>query len=281
MSMAYNSGMAPAQPRVNYGWISESWRFFGQAAGIWIVAVLLYVILINVIAAIVRTVFPNPAYVPPLFGRPGVTYGSYIGYGTNSPFSPTGQVVNLLLSWLVGSFQSASLYRLAVKQVRGQAVSFADMVGGGPVFAGMLIYSILYSLTLILGSVVLCVGSFVAAGLLLPGYALVADGAKAGDAYSRSLDAMKGNWPSAALFMLVFIALAVASAVPCGLGLFVTIPMAHLVSALAYRDMIGMPNMAAPAGPDYGVAQPGVWPPPPTVTPPSSWPPPPGTAGSA
>lgn len=279
MSTAYNSGIAPPQRTVDFGWISESFRLFGQAAGPWVVAVLVYGIAINVVVAILRNVLPNPDYVPPVFGGRGVTYSNYIGYGTNSPFSPAGQVLNLLLSWLIGSFQSASLYRMAVKQVRGQAVSLGDMFGGGPVLAGMLVYALLYGLSLVLGIAALCIGLFVVAGLLLPGYALVADGAKAGDAFSRSLGAMKGQWLQATLFTLAFFLLLVVSALPCGLGLLVTVPMAYLVSALAYRDMLGMPDMQAPAGPDYGAAQPGVWPPPPSVTPPQSWPPAPSTPG--
>jgi len=279
------SGMGAYVPpvKVSFGWIGQSFDIFKSGAGLWIAAVLIYGILINVIAAIIRTALPNPAYVQiNPFGPHGVFYSNPIGYGTNSPFSPLGQVLNLLLSWIIGAYQSASLYRMANKQVRGLSPVFADTVGGGPVFVPMLVYTLLLSLACVVGTAALCLGLFVVLGFLLPGYALVADGETAGNAFSRSLVAMKQDWLNATLFVLVFALLIAVSVIPCGLGLFVTIPMAHIVSALAYRDMIGMPGIPTDTAFDYGAAQPGVWPPPPTVTPPPPiWPPPPGTAGSA
>jgi hypothetical protein len=103
----------------------------------------------------------------------------------------------------------------------------------------------------------------VAAGLFLPGFAMVADGENAGRAVSRSIDAMKGDWLSASAFLFVFGFVVLASIVPCCLGLFATIPMYYLISALAYRDMDGLPM---PPQPDfsYGAVQYGVWPPPPS-----------------
>ena len=45
------------------------------------------------------------------------------------------------------------------------------------------------------------------------------------------------------LFLFLFGILLFLSAIPCGLGLLVTLPMLYLISALAYRDMIGIPGL--------------------------------------
>ena len=282
MSVAYGSqagGYAPPG-RVNYDWIGQSWRFFGQAAGIWILAVLLYGIVSNVVDGIIATVFANPGYVAPPgpFGGMSARWG--VQYGTNSNVTPLGQVLAGLFTWAFASFQSASLYRLAVKQVRGEAVSFGDAVGGGPYFVNMLVLTLLVFILSFLGVLAACLGVFVVAGLTLPASALVADGRSAVEAISQSFAGMKQDWLNAALFIFVFSLLVVASVIPCGLGLFVTIPMLHIVGALAYRDMIGMPGIAAPASPygaaPYGMPQagtPGVWPPPPGQAPPYGQPP--------
>jgi hypothetical protein len=41
--------------------------------------------------------------------------------------------------------------------------------------------------------------------------------------------------------------------------------MVFLVTALAYRDLAGMPDVLPPPSPYYPPAAPGVWPPPPTA----------------
>ena len=277
MSVAYGSPGGGYTPlgRVNFDWISQSWRFFGQAAGIWILAILLYGIVSSVVTGIISTVFPNPGYVAPPgpFGTMSFHWG--VQYGTNSNVTPLGQLLAALFTWVFGAFQSASLYRLAIKQVRGEAVSFGDAVGGGPYFGNMLVLLLLVFLLSLFGILALCLGVFVVAAFTLPAQALVADGRSAAEALSQSIAGMKQDWLNATLFIFVFSLLVVASVIPCGLGLFVTIPMLHIVGVLAYRDMIGMPGLAAPASP-YGAAPygtppantPGVWPPPPSQAPP-------------
>jgi len=88
------------------------------------------------------------------------------------------------------------------------------------------------------------------------------------------MGAMKQDMWNAGAFVLVLGLLVAVSIIPCGLGLFVTLPMFFLVSALAYRDMIGMPGAVSTTGaygvpPGYGASQSGVWPPPPEARPPA------------
>ena len=270
MSVPYGmpaSGAYQPPGRVNFGWIGESYTLFGKAAGIWVLGILLYGILNNIVDGILVHSFPNPNYVSPPgpFGESIYRFG--IQYGTNSNVTAIGQVLGLLFMWLYGSFQSASLYHVAVKQVRGQNVAFGDLFSGGSYFGAMLLLNVALTALYVLGIFALCIGVFVVSAFFLPVAALVADGRTAGQALSESAGGMKKDWLSAILFVFVGSLLITASVLPCGLGLFVTIPMAHLVAALAYRDMIGMPGVIQ-AAPAYGAAAPGVWPPAPSSAPP-------------
>ena len=119
-----------------------------------------------------------------------------------------------------------------------------------------------------LGLLLFLACSTVLVGLLLPGFALVADGARVGASFGRSVRGMKGHWLSAAALVFVMGLLVLVSELPVLLGLLVTMPMCFLLPALAYRDMIGMPGLVLPAPPSYDSPQAGVWPPPPTVGPP-------------
>ncbi len=100
----------------------------------------------------------------------------------------------------------------------------------------------------------------------------------------ESFSLLKKQWLMTALFFLVLTIVSALGGLICGVGIVATLPLLFLSLAVGYLSFTepGRPIGPFAAGlPDYGQAQPGVWPPPPTVTPPSSWPPPPGTAGSA
>lgn len=278
MSVAYGGGpggvgYGPAG-RVNFGWIGESLQIFGKAAGIWIVGVLLYGIVSNAVNGLIVHVFPNPSYVAPPGPFGGVTTQFGIQYGTNSNVTVAGQGIAVLFGWVFGAFQLASLSRLAVRQVRGESVGFGDLIAGGPYFGNMLVLNLVMAFLYFAGFLAVCLGAFVVGAFFLPAADLVADGRSVPEALSQSVNGMKRDWLNATLFLFVFILLIIASVIPCGLGLFVTIPMLYITAALAYRDMIGMPGGSPPSELGYGTAAPGVWPPPPSAGPDAGAPPP-------
>jgi len=285
MSVAYGgptSGYAPPG-RVDFGWISESFELFKANAGVWIVAVLLSAVPV-ILSFIIGAIFgastalsgnagqlptPNPADPMAAFQR-GLTGGLPPGLSAGIRI-----ITAIYTAWLYGG-----VYQTAVKQVRGEITSTADLFSGGPIMWKMLGFNIVYGLAVGIGFIFCLVPGFLLAGLLFVGYALIADGETVGNALSRSMDAMKKDMWNAAAFVFVMGLLIAVSAIPCGLGLFVTVPMFYLTAALAYRDMIGMPGIGAPASPygaaPYGAPQasaPGVWPPPPGQAPPYGQPP--------
>ncbi len=283
--MPYGGGGAGYAPpgKVNFGWISEAWQFLSGKAGVWILAVLLYGIVSNIVNALIIALFPNPAYIAPPGPFGNTTYRFGISYGTNSNVTAVGQIIGALFTWIFSSFQAASLYGMAVKQVRGGVISFADALAGGARFTQMLLLNLVMFFCYVAGIFAICLGALVVAAFLLPAQALVADGQPFSEALSASVNGMKRDWLTATLFVFVLGLLVIVSVIPCGLGLFVTVPMAYIIGALAYRDMIGMPGGAMPDGygqSGYGApASPGVWPPAPSVAPPPTDTPPASSYG--
>ena len=262
--MSIPFGVSYPPRRVNFGWIGEAFDLFKANAGIWIVAVLLSAVpsLIGFVVGAVAGAQGAVSRTEP--GENPFSSGQFLTGGL-----PAGLSLALrIFGTLYGAWLSGGVYRTAVKQVRGELISIGDLFSGGAVFLNMLAFNIVSGIAIGVGFVLCILPGLLLAGLLFPGSALIADGESFGNAFSRSWDGMKQDLWNAAVFALVMGLLVFASAIPCGLGLFVTVPMVYLVAALAYRDMIGMPGLGQPASP-YGAA-PGTWPPAP-----GAWPPPP------
>lgn len=276
MSVSYGGptgGYAPPG-RVNFGWLNESFDLFKANWVVWVLAVLVSMLVPVVIGAIIGA----------LFGAANAASAGAGGFRRTSPFNsglPVG--VNLMtqaINLVYRAFIAGGLYRIAVKQVRGEPTSVGDVFSGGQYFLPMLGFTILYGLAVGVGVILLIVPGLIVLYLMLPAFALIADGEGVSQAISRSVNGMKGDIWTGIAFILVLGLVMTLSACAFGLGLFVTYPMFWLVSALAYRDMIGMPGMAAPASPygagPYGAPPaytPGVWPPPPGLAPPGQPPP--------
>ena len=275
--MPYGGGGAGYAPpgKVNFGWISEAFSLFQANIGVWIIAGLLSLVPL-VFAAIIGAIAgasgaATAGAYSPTAANPGAEFAQRLGGGGNPAVSLLIQIVSVVYrAWLYGG-----VYKAAVKQVRGESISTADLLSGGSMMLPMLIYNIVYSLAVGIGTVLCIVPGLLALGLLFPGFALIADGESFGNALSRSIDGMKRDMWMAAAFAFVMGLVIAVSAIPCGLGLFVTVPMFYLVGALAYRDMIGMPTGAGGYGqPGFGApAAPGVWPPAPSAAPPPTEPP--------
>lgn len=296
--------------QVSYGWISESWRLFSAQMGPWIVGGLVLagpaiVFGIVLYAMMLTTMFAGgfPPTPPPPTTNGLPTAPLNPGGNISQVNAQMATVLPLELGFFaVYAFWSAYLYgglfRMAVRQVRGIPIEMKDIFRGGPLFGRMLSAVFLIGvcayglealclapmglsvwrhgsplttgLTAAFGIVLVFVLFFLAYGLFLPALALMADGVGVISALKRSAGAMRPRMGAAAGFVFVYGLLLYASQLLCGIGTLATVPMIFLICALAYRDMIGMPDMAPPPGPTYAPSAPGVWPPAP-----GTWPPPP------
>ena len=295
----YVDAYAPPAKRVDFGWITEAWQFFMAQAGIWVVATLAMIgpsllFVIGVYAYMIVTMLPSiqaashpalPGAMPPptpAIFRPG-NISKVVAF----------EVGFILLFSVYAAFLYGGMFRMAVRQVRGLPLTYRDIFAGRPLFGRMLGamfllgfgtygleaicvgpgYAMLFlhanpagaAVAITIGFLLLFCLLPIFTGLLLPAFALMADGVRVFPALRRSVQAMKAHWLPATGFVFVLGLLVYASEIPCGLGLLVTVPMGFLVTALAYRDLAGMPDVLPPPAPYHPPAAPGVWPPAPTV----------------
>ena len=267
--------------RVRFEWISEAWTVFSREAAIWIGAILLYGVVITVFTLAIDLVFGGIMFHP---------YAQFTGGTASQPSAlptrinntsamtdnlpPLETVIMAFVSWIFESFAMVSLSGLAIKQLRGQHVSFSDALGGMPNLGNALLVTMLAAILYVAGFFALCVGMFVALAFMMPIFALTADGEPVLAAFGKSFRAMKNDWLTAAGFVFVWMLIYLVSAIPCYLGLLATLPMTVIFGAIAYRDMVGMPGAMPPnlvgyntTAPSYGQPQPGQWPPAPVQPP--------------
>jgi len=274
MTVSTNDVTYTPPGRINFNWISEAWEIFKANAGTWILVALFVGLPPFALVMIVEFGFGIP---PGLSGQP---------QPPDSPFSHPflGQpplpiliaiyiVLELFMFFWQGYFQ-AGVMRLAVSAVRGGGVRFGDLFATGVGTFRMIGLVFLGGLAWTIGFVLCFIPGFAIAGMLMAAPAMIGDGVGTIEAMQRSIGAIKRDWLNAAALVFIGFLLVILSELPLGLGLLVTIPMAWIVSALAYRDMVGMPGLNIIVPSAYGTAQQGIWPPPPSINaPPPTWPP--------
>ncbi|HEX5323092.1 MAG TPA: hypothetical protein VFW40_04845 [Capsulimonadaceae bacterium] len=283
-AIAVYQGYNAMPGRVRFEWIGESWQLFRAQWATWVPTTLLFGVIyfgILIGVAIPLGFWSSWMYLgahihdPGAFTRPG------------APASPglAEQLLYEAVAWTVVAFFYGGLFKMANKQVRGEAIGVGDLFSGGSTFLPMLGFVIVFNLLQLAGMLCFCLGIFVVFALFWPAFALIADGVGFGDAFTRSFEGMKQDWLTAALYVIVFGLIVLLSCLAFGLGTLITVPMVYLSTSLAYRDMIGMPGSPGggyPVAGGYypGQAVPGSWPPPPGQippgpnNPPSGWPPP-------
>ena len=251
MSVLYGGGPSsgpPIVPRIRFSWIDESWEFFKQAPLVWLVAMLVFAAVSAGLSSL--WVGASGSSVTPLNWHSDANRGA-----SEAPAS--------IFDLAFNPFIYACLFNLALRQIDGELITFADIFRGSRFYGQMFLLNLLLTVTTIGGIFVCCVGFIVPTALLFPAFALIADGQNASTAISLSIGATRVDWLNAILFVCVFWLLMLASAIPCGLGLLVTFPMMFLVGAIAMRDLIGGtgPSTSSIGGP----IDPRQWPPAPRV----------------
>lgn len=270
MSTAYGGGAYSPPPQINFNWISEAWELFRAQMGAWIVALLLYFVVLLAIGTPLAFVTGYAGELRDIMGgRGGVSHpGLGMAYiGSNLLFGLLLQAVNVLML--------GGLYRMAIRQVRGETIAATDIFSALDMAVPLLITGILTQIIVTIGTYLCLLPGLAAMGLLMFAPLLVID-RKLGPipAMSESFALLKSQWLMATLFYIVVVLIAELGLLALGVGILFTMPLMFISVALGYLTFTGQrPGLT----PDYGTAQPGVWPPPPSASPPpENWPPPPG-----
>lgn len=233
------TGYTPPK-RVNFGWLGESWSLFRENAGLWIFAILI-------------------GFYGPIIFDGFIVFAQSVSLGIARRIGGTGGVIHgtdavlhgmphgllagvIILDIVFSAYIWSGIFRMAVKQVSGEPINFSDIFGGARNFGSMLVFLVIAAILIWGGSLFVLLPGIFAAALLLPGYALVASGEPVGSAISRSMSAMLNDRYTGMAFVFGLGAIIALSSLVFGAGELVTLPMFALISALAYRDMIGLPH---------------------------------------
>jgi hypothetical protein len=278
-------------PAVRFEAISEAWRLVTRNMGTWVVATLVYLVTTFAFLIVLSLVLSAAGLAPPFGSRGG---------GGQRPEYLVGQLVQNVVSLFLTAFFTAGLWRMALKDIRGQTTGLSATVGdlfsGGDVLGKMTLALFLSQLAAggaaIPGVVLIVLGTTGTLGLtaLIPGIllavvaasyvflrlylasGLVADRGLGGmDALRAAWAGMKGHVLSLFAFGTVLgVLIVVGTLLTCGLGSLVLVPLSMMAYGIVYSDLFG----GAAGGPTDGVTL-DMPLPPPSAYGPGPFPPPP------
>jgi hypothetical protein len=263
----YPGGYAP-QPRVRFDAIGEAWQLFTQQMGVWIGAMLVMAGSIIVLYALMLVVLFATAGMQP----------------QNSPQQPSGGSILLMFGgmgvlglggWVLIHFLLGGMFKMALKQIRGEMISVGDVFSETGTLPTLLIASILCGLAYFAGALLCILPGYVVQGLLMLTMPIIVD-QKIGatEAMTQSWNALKNDWLVATFFLILLSLAASLGAFACGIGIVFSAPLYFLTLAIVYRDyfLTGyQPGgySAYPAYPGYPGGEQGGYTPPPPPPPPA------------
>lgn len=244
---------SPPQPsgQIRMEAISEAWGYVREQMGVWVLAMVVYFVINFAVVGIISALSgsgtqtspsnPTPAYFISLIGRSS---------GSN------------VVTTIIGSFFMVGMFRMALKQIRGESISVGDLFSGGDAVLPMIGANLLIGLIIMaaaLVAVIPMVTMIVAKNSLawIPGIiavvlitllntrlflvpAIVADGrGGALGSVKQSFEATNGQTLNAFLLMIVLGLVMILGALACGIGLLFAYPIFPLTIAIVYRDLLG------------------------------------------
>ncbi|MDD5567400.1 MAG: DUF975 family protein [Patescibacteria group bacterium] len=169
------------------------------------------------------------------------------GFGTL--FSRSGAAVYFinLVVWVVGLFIGIGVIKIMLKIYDGQKPELNLLWSGGPVFVNYLLGSILVSL-IVLGGLILLVipGIIWSIKYSMTTYLIVDKGMGPTEALRKSGEITQGSKWQLFLLGLVLALINMAGALVFVIGLLFTIPLNNLAMAFVYRKLLGQAPASAP-----------------------------------
>lgn len=282
-----------SQVQVRWGqWFTEGWNMFAERWQVWVAQTLIL---------LAATVLP---FMVMYFGFIAVLVAS--SNGDRPPEPPPAFIVLFLGFYLViilaAAFISAGMHHTAFRQLRGEEVRVTDVFRGGPYFLKIIVMYLLFSLAmmiiitpvmivsalllplLILVIPAMFVVSFLAQGLMYFASSLIVErGYGPVQALSESFSILRPQMWMFGAFAFVLNLMATAGMYACGVGMLITWPLWYTITAVAYRDCLGVTRARTFFGQQQMYPQPGepssqgYYPPPPSAPAP---PPPQQSAGA-
>ncbi|RPF20594.1 hypothetical protein [Myceligenerans xiligouense] len=164
--------------------------------------------------------------------------------GSASAQVSTGGSLLGLIGTLLGGIIQGLGTNAALREVSGQKPTFASLFRA-PNLGMIVVATLLLLAAYIVGFLACLVGVLVVAVFAVFTYQGVVDkGQNAWEALTASFRLVGKNFGAVFLLELALLGINILGAIPCGLGLLVTIPLSYLALAFAYRRLTGGPVMA-------------------------------------
>ncbi len=274
----------PPAPQIDFGWLVQAWALFSAQAGVWIGTLLLWFFLeiaVWVLLAIPTGVLASMRAIYTLL----LTHPGTSPRPSASPYQNFAQteLFSILLAGISAIF-AGGLYRMALRQLRGEPISAGNLFSALPqslplLLVGIFIPAVLgllegaglwlmhFSLSPTAAVSVINITAWLPA-LLLPGLVMFAPllvvdaGASAPAALVGSVRLLGRQWLMGILFYVVAALVSGLGAIACGVGMLATYPLLFLSITLGYLVL----THSVPLGERPPEAPlPGVWPPPPSA----------------
>ena len=246
-------------PKIRFEVISEAWQLFTQQMGTWVMAVFLMGVIMMV-----------PGFLMGIGMAAALGLGAAAGDHGGAAIFGLGTMFFMFLGTLAITvltfIMMGGLYRMAIKQVRGEPIQISDLWSVTDVLVQLAIGGLLMGIAIYIASLFCSLPGIIVGGLLMLTIPLIVD-QKMGaiDAMTRSWNTLKQEWLMAALLYFVLAFIAIIGFVALGIGMLFTYPILFLGTALVYRDFIlggsgGGPQFANP-NPYPTNVTPGAFPP--------------------
>jgi uncharacterized membrane protein len=252
---------------VRFDAISEAWTLFQQQIGTWVVTILIFLVLTVIV------VYGGMFAMFIAVGGIAIS-AKESATGVSQPMPPIFPLFMIIwflavVTWSVVA--QGGLFRMAIKQVRGEAISPVDLFTTVDVLPSLLGAGLMIGIASGIASLFCIIPGFIVGGLLMLAIPLIVDKrAGAFDAMSQSWSALKDDMAMSALFHFILPLTASIGVIGCGIGLFFTLPLLPLSIAVIYRDFFlsPAPYQTGPYTPPPGGYAPQVQYPPPPAGPP-------------
>jgi len=161
-----------------------------------------------------------------------------------------GSVIAAIISIAAGSIPFASLlvqgplayglYVAALGATRGRTVEFTEVFSGFQRFVPAFLAGLLIGIFTLIGMVFCIIPGIIVSILYLPAYLYMIDeGLDFWPAMEKSRTVVWDNFGQWGLLMVAIIVMNIVGAIPCGLGLFITIPLTLMAITKAYEIQRG------------------------------------------
>lgn len=283
----YPGGPIPMTGRIDFAWLGQAWTMFMARAGVWIGTFLLY----SLIGLVLWLLWAIPTGILNTLQQ---TYAAILNHTVprvppQNPYYEFArtQGFTLLLTGINAVF-FAGLYRMALRQARGEAIGVGGLFSAFPKFLPLAMIAIFAAGVVVLlealflwflhftglpgqqavslAGLFVAIPSIVLEGLLMFAPLLVLDqGFNAADAILGSLRLLKGQRLMAVLFYFVAAMIGGLGAMVCGVGILASYPVFLISIAVGYRNLTQPSPPMYPPYSAYPAPTLGVWPPPPTI----------------